>query len=61
MSCAYVYGGEGAAEGRGWLAGGVCRITRAFNCDTPASVSEGTAMPGRADTGSIAAELSAIW
>jgi hypothetical protein len=52
-----------AGEGRlrdagGWLVGGVCRITRAFNCDTPVSVSEGAAMPGRADTGAIAAALS---
>lgn len=43
---------------------GVCRITRAFKCDTPASVSEGAAMSGSADMDAmdaIAAELSAIW
>jgi hypothetical protein len=58
-SCAYVYGGGGAAQADGWLAKGVGRITRAFNCDTPTSVSESAAMSGRADMDAIAAELSA--
>lgn len=52
--------GEGRQrEAGGWL--GIGRITRAFKCDTPTSVSEGAAIPGSADMDAIAAELSAIW
>jgi hypothetical protein len=50
-----------AGEGRqGWLAEGICRITRAFNCNEPTWVSEGAAMSGMRDMGAIMAELTAI-
>ena len=59
-SYAYVCSGGGAAgSADGWV--GVCRITRAFKCDPPTSVSEGAVTSGRADMDAIVAERSAIW